>query len=114
MTLCIGVYTPKRCRQLQVKDLPKVLTWRIKRDLNPRPSGREASTLPMRSTPPQYSNTMSEQSCRRLGPTKNYLVCVSRPTRSTGTSKGVNPGGFGGRDPARFLDGVWWGVVGSP
>ena len=26
---CIGVYTPKRYRQLQVKDLPKVPTWRL-------------------------------------------------------------------------------------
>ena len=30
-----GVYTPKRYRQLQVKDLPKVSTWRLARDLNP-------------------------------------------------------------------------------
>src|SRR6218665_1571480 len=28
---------PKRHRQLQVKDLPKVPTWRIELDLNPRP-----------------------------------------------------------------------------
>src|SRR6218665_3903684 len=26
-------------RQLQVKDLPKVLTWRLERESNPRPSG---------------------------------------------------------------------------
>src|SRR6218665_2880646 len=26
-------------RQLQVKDLPKVTTWRLKRESNPRPSG---------------------------------------------------------------------------
>src|SRR6218665_1445682 len=26
-------------RQLQGKDLPKVLTWRLERELNPRPSG---------------------------------------------------------------------------
>ena len=26
-------------RQLQVKDLPKVPTWRLERELNPRPSG---------------------------------------------------------------------------
>src|SRR6218665_1485389 len=45
---CVGVYTPKRYRQLQVKDLPKVPTWRLDRDSNPRPSGRKASTLPMR------------------------------------------------------------------
>src|SRR6218665_1130815 len=32
-------FTPKRHRQLQVKDLPKIPTWRLERDLNPRPSG---------------------------------------------------------------------------
>jgi len=35
---CIGVYTPKRYRQLQVKDLPKVPTWQLERDSNLRPS----------------------------------------------------------------------------
>src|SRR6218665_2725702 len=44
----VGVYMPKRYRQLQVKDLPKVLTWRLERDSNPRPSGRTASSQPMR------------------------------------------------------------------
>src|SRR6218665_2316349 len=39
--------TPKRHRQLRVKDFPKVPTWRIERDSNPRPYGRQASTLPM-------------------------------------------------------------------
>src|SRR6218665_658736 len=39
--------TPKRHRQLQVKDLPKVSTWRLERDSSPRPFGRKASTLPM-------------------------------------------------------------------
>src|SRR6218665_2828393 len=28
-TVHVGVYTPKRYRQLQVKDLPKVPTWRL-------------------------------------------------------------------------------------
>jgi|SRR6218665_1752882 len=30
-------FTPKRHRQLRVKDLPKVPTWQLERDLNPRP-----------------------------------------------------------------------------
>src|SRR6218665_143388 len=30
-------FTPKRHRQLRVKGLPKVSTWRIERDSNPRP-----------------------------------------------------------------------------
>src|SRR6218665_2003415 len=32
-------FTKKRHRQLRVKDLPKVPTWRLERDTNPRPSG---------------------------------------------------------------------------
>src|SRR6218665_396495 len=45
--------TPKRHRQLRVKDLPKVLAWRLERETNPRPFGRKASTLPMRHHVPR-------------------------------------------------------------
>ena len=41
---CVGSLTPKRHRQLWVKKLP---TWRLVRDSNPRPFGRQLSTLPM-------------------------------------------------------------------
>ena len=37
-------FTPRRHRQLRVKDLPKVLAWRLERDLNPLLSGRKALT----------------------------------------------------------------------
>src|SRR6218665_1775291 len=51
-------YTRKRKRQLQVKDLPKVPTWQLERDSNPRPSGRNLyalpSTMPMSHHAPQY------------------------------------------------------------
>src|SRR6218665_3398818 len=40
-------FTPKRHRQLRMKNLPKVPTWRLKRDSNPRPFGRKATNLPM-------------------------------------------------------------------
>src|SRR6218665_1820489 len=40
-------FTPKRHRQLREKDLPKVTTWRLGRDSNPRPFGRKATNLPM-------------------------------------------------------------------
>ena len=40
-------FTPKRHRQLWVKDLPKVPTWRLERDSNLRPFGRKTSNLPM-------------------------------------------------------------------
>ena len=43
----------KRHRQLQVKDLPKVPTWRLERDSNLRPSGRKATNLPMSHHVPQ-------------------------------------------------------------
>jgi len=41
-------FMPKRLRQLRVKDLPKVPTWRLKRDLNSKPLGWKASNQPMR------------------------------------------------------------------
>ena len=40
-------FMPKRHRQLQVKDLSKVPTWRLERDSNPRPFGRKVMNLPM-------------------------------------------------------------------
>ena len=46
-------FTQKRHRQLWVKDLPKVPTWRLERESNPRPSGWELSTQPMRHHFPQ-------------------------------------------------------------
>src|SRR6218665_2734749 len=50
--LC-GSFTPKRHRQLQGKDLPKVPMWRLERDWNPRPFERKASNLPMSHHAPQ-------------------------------------------------------------
>src|SRR6218665_268311 len=43
-------FTPKRHRQLRVKDLPNVPTWRLERNSNPRPFGRKASNLLMSTT----------------------------------------------------------------
>ena len=50
---CVGVKTPKRCRQLRVKDLSKVPTWRLEWDSNLRPSGWKAlnpTTEPLHPT----------------------------------------------------------------
>ena len=47
-------FTLKRHRQLWVKDLPKVPTWRLERESNPWPIGRKASTLPMPHTRPKH------------------------------------------------------------
>ena len=46
-------FTPKSHRQLRVKDLPKVPTWRLERDLNPRPFGRKVTNLPMNCLTPR-------------------------------------------------------------
>src|SRR6218665_253830 len=56
--LCRG-FTLKRHRQQRVKDLLKVPTWWLDRDLNPRLSGREASTLPKRHHIPLYRSLYS-------------------------------------------------------
>src|SRR6218665_1547944 len=40
-------FTPKRHRQLRVKDLSHVTKWRLERDSNPRPFRPKASNLPM-------------------------------------------------------------------
>ena len=44
--LCRNFTSKRHHRQLWVKDLPKVPTWRLERESNPWPFGRKASTLP--------------------------------------------------------------------
>src|SRR6218665_946454 len=68
----VGVYTPKRYRQLQVKDFPIVPTWWLERDSKPRSFGRKASTLPMRHHNPQTISYMH---------TKRRLIDNLRKTR---------------------------------
>ena len=46
-------FTPKRQRQLLVKDFPKVPKWRLERASNPRPFGRKAANLPICHHTPQ-------------------------------------------------------------
>ena len=48
----------KRQRQLWVKDLSKVPTWRLERESNPWLFGRKASTLPKRHQVPQRYNVI--------------------------------------------------------
>src|SRR6218665_294519 len=48
-------------RQLQVKDLPKVHTWRLERESNPRPSGGKLSTQPRRHSVTIDPRTISSQ-----------------------------------------------------
>src|SRR6218665_1855356 len=51
---CVGRFTPKRHRQLRVKDLSKVSMWRPEWDSNPRPFLRKATNLPMSHHAPQF------------------------------------------------------------
>jgi len=46
-------FMPKFHRQLWVKDLPKVPTWRLERESSPWPFGRKVLTLPKRHHIPQ-------------------------------------------------------------
>jgi len=48
-------------RQLYVKDLPKVPTWRLERQSNPRPSSWKSSSQPKRHLVPQWSPLSSLQ-----------------------------------------------------
>ena len=54
---CVGVNTPKRYRQLQVKDLSKVPTWCLEWDSNVRPSGWKA---PIPTTEPPHPTCLSK------------------------------------------------------
>ena len=56
-------FTPKRHRQLWVKDSPKIPTWRLERESNPWPFRRKASTLPM--CHPRPTNVNSTPSVTR-------------------------------------------------
>ena len=47
-------FTPKRHRQLRVKDLLKVPTWQLKRDPNPRLFERKATNISMSHPTPHY------------------------------------------------------------
>ena len=53
-------FTPKRHRQLWVKDLPKVPTWRLEQESKPWPFGRKAATQPM-SHPRHLANKCSTE-----------------------------------------------------
>src|SRR6218665_3934331 len=69
-------FTPKRHRQLRVKDWSKVPAWRLERDSNTRPSGRKTSTLPMRH---------HVQDCRRTDKrsgTQSKNASFSNPQRT--------------------------------
>ena len=79
---------PKRHRQLRLKDLPKVLTWRLKQDSNPRPFGWKAKNLPMSQHVPQciltYVAPSSPWSYMYCMCTRVFLhILIYLPTSST-------------------------------
>src|SRR6218665_2810726 len=49
-------------RQLQIKDMPKVPTWRLEREANPQPSGRMSSSKPRHQSVPQFHLVVSKDS----------------------------------------------------
>jgi len=51
-------------RQLQIKNMPKVPTWRLERESNPRPSGWKSSSKPRRHHVPQFHLVVSKVSPR--------------------------------------------------
>ena len=62
-------------RQLQVKDLPKVPTWRLERESNPRPSGWKSSSQPRRHHVPSL---IFPQSSIQLNMTSHSRDCEPR------------------------------------
>src|SRR6218665_4054848 len=46
ITNTVSEFHAEAHRQLQAKDLPKVPTWRLERESNPRPSGSKSSSQP--------------------------------------------------------------------
>jgi len=55
----VSEFHAKVHRQLQVKDLPKVPTWRLERESNPQPSGCKSSSQPRRHHVPQIIESIS-------------------------------------------------------
>ena len=101
-TLCWS-YTPMRHRQLRVKDLPKIPTWRLERDLNPQPFGWKAANLPMSHHAPWHVikilSTKSRSSFSRM----EHLY--TRYTEGSRWSSGINAanGACGLRFASRIL-----------
>src|SRR6218665_1776429 len=57
-TLCRSFHA-EALQATVVLDLPKVPTWQLELDSKPRPSGRKASSLPMRRHAPRYLDVIS-------------------------------------------------------
>ena len=66
-------FTPKRHRQLRVKDLPKVPTRRLERESNPRPFWGKALNLPMGLHAPQVWIAGEYLPSGKKGECYNYL-----------------------------------------
>ena len=65
-------FLPKRHRQLRVKDLLKVPTWRLEQDANPRPFERKATNLLMSHNAPQnYLKSFTDRYAYN-----NIVTCV--------------------------------------
>ena len=69
---CVGVNTPQRYRQLRVKDLPMVSTWRLEWDLNLQPSGRKAPNLPLSHQAPLINCSLKRSQCCSINLVNHY------------------------------------------
>ena len=74
---CVGVNTPKRDRQLRVKDLPKVLTWRLELDSNLRSSAQKAPNPTSATNEPPRPCVTIRPLILTISPLVR-AVCVSR------------------------------------
>ena len=71
-------FMQKHHGQLRVKDLPKVLTWRLERDSNPRSSGWKATNLPMsHHTPCTFTLWLSRRYVSSYSRSTNYFTRFS-------------------------------------
>ena len=71
-------FSPKRQRQLWVKDLPKVPAWRLELGSNPRPSGWKLSTQPMRHHVPadKTHSGFTKRWIHRTVKNPRYIVAI--------------------------------------
>ena len=79
-------FTPKRHGQL--KDLPKVPTWRLERDSNPQPFGRKATNLSMNHHAPRM-HRMKTNSRLKLNNSRKpeFVLKIRSKSESSGKAE---------------------------
>ena len=62
----VSEFHTKAQRQLQAKNLPKVPTWRLERESNPRPSGWKSSSQPRRHHVPRLFYQWEDETANKM------------------------------------------------